>query len=149
MRMPRVWSALTEKGLGLARHHPRGVLIAGILCLVIAFLPYYSHSTAAGPAEVDLPFFGKVKGPPERTHIHIGLPWSPWVKYWRVLEYQGPFAFNYSYGYNFEIFCGSAVPALMGAALLFLAWRSRKARASELTSASPPGSPGSFPESAP
>lgn len=147
MRMPRWWSSLTEKVMRLARRRPRGVLAAGIVCLVIAFLPYYSHSAAAGPAEVDLPFFGKVKGPPERTHFHVGLPWSPWVKYWRVLEYQGPFNFNYSYGYNFEIFCGSAVPALLGTALLFVRRRARRARGAELAQTTATGDEASTPNS--
>jgi hypothetical protein len=135
MKMPRWAKSLSEKLMGAAGRHPRGFLISGIVCLVIAFLPYYSHSAADGPAEVEIPFFGKVKGPPERTFFHVGLPWSPWVKYWRVLEYQGPFALNYSWGWNAEIFSGSAIPALLGAALLFIRWRSSKARATDASPA--------------
>jgi hypothetical protein len=67
---------------------------------------------------VDLPIFGKVKGPPERTFFQVGLPWSPWVRYWRVLEYQGPFAFNYQYGYNWNTDNGSAVLAVLGVIVL-------------------------------
>ena len=132
MKTPRLWSWLSERAIGMARRHPRGVVIAGGISLAIAFLPYYSHTAASGPAEVDLPFFGKVKGPPERTHFHVGLPWSPWVRYSRVLEYQGPLAFNYSEGFNCTMFCGSAVPAVVGVVLLLIAWRSRRARAEEL-----------------
>jgi len=133
--MPHFLSSLNKKVIGLARRHPRGFLITGVVFLVVAFLPYYSHTASDGPAEVDLPFFGKVKGPPERTYFHVGLPWSPWVKYWRVLEYQWPFSFNYSYGYNWEVFPGSAVPAVLGVALLFIRWRSRRAAAAELLGA--------------
>jgi hypothetical protein len=106
---------------------------------VIAFLPYYSHTASDGPSEVDLPFFGKVKGPPERTYFHVGLPWSPWVRYWRVLEYQGPFSFNYSWGYNYEFLCGSTVPAMLGVVLLVIAWRARRARAPESSATAIPG----------
>jgi hypothetical protein len=130
-KLMRFLRPLNEKLIGLAGRHPRGFLISGIVCLVIAFLPYYYHTAADGPAEVEMPFFGKVKGPPERTFFYVGLPWSPWVKYWRVLEYQGPFAFNYSWGWNAEIFSGSAIPALLGAALLFVRRRARRAQAAE------------------
>jgi hypothetical protein len=145
MRIPRFLRSLNEKLVGLARRHPRAFLISGIVCLVIAFLPYYSHNAADGPAEVDLPFFGKVKGPPERTFFHVGLPWSPWIKYWRVLEYQGPFAFNYSYGFNAEIFSGSAIPALLGVALLFVRRRSRKTLATDNAPAATVGGETSIP----
>jgi len=147
--MPRFLSSLADKAMRMAHRHPRGTLITGVLCLVIAFLPYYSHTAAAGPPEVDLPFIGKIKGPPERTHFRVGLPWSPWFRYWRVLEYNGPFAFNYSEGFNWEILPGSAVPAVMGVALLYLAWRSRKARAIELTPPTPTDSAAPVPSSAP
>jgi hypothetical protein len=142
-------SPLNEKLMRLARRHPRRFLITGIVCLMFAFLPYYSHSAADGPAEVDLPFFGKVKGPPERTFFHVGLPWSPWVKYWRVLEHHGSFAFNYSYGYNFEIFTGSAVPALLGVALLFVRRRARRAQATDSSPTAATGSETSIPNAVP
>ena len=131
MKMPRAWHAVREKTMALARRYPRATRITGIICLVLAFLPYYYHTASDGPAEIDLPFFGKVKGPPEQTFFHIGLPWSPWVKYWRVLEYQGPFAWNYSYGYNVEALPGSAIPAILGVLLLFIARRARKHPAPE------------------
>jgi hypothetical protein len=75
---------------------------------------------------VDLFLIGKVKGPPERTFFHVGLPWSPWVRYWRVLDYQGPFAFNYQYGYNWNTFNGSAVLAVLGVVVLVVRWFARR-----------------------
>ena len=140
MKTPRFLCSLSEKAIRAAHRHPRGILIAGGFCLLIAFLPYYSHTAASGPAEVDLLFIGKVKGPPERTHFHVGLPWSPWVRYWRVLEYQAPWAFNYSEGFNYTFLPGSAVPAVLGVALLIVAWRSRRAPAAELAATADAGS---------
>ncbi len=139
MKKPRLWRVLSERVMSLASRFPRATLITGIVCVVIAFLPYYSHTASDGPSEIDLPFFGKVKGPPERTYFHIGLPWSPWVRYWRVLEYQGPLAFNYSWGYNYEFLCGSTVPAVLGLVLLVVAWRARRARAPECSGTTNPG----------
>jgi hypothetical protein len=60
MKLPPLLTSLTEKSIGLAQRRPRGFLLTGIVCLMVAFLPYYSHTAADGPAEVDLPFFGKV-----------------------------------------------------------------------------------------
>jgi hypothetical protein len=94
---------------------------------------------SAGPSEVDLAFFGKVKGPLERTFFHVGLPWSPWVRYWRVLEYQGPFAFNYSYGFDSRILPGSAVPAVLGVVLLVVARIARRRPAPESSGTALPG----------
>jgi len=131
MKRPRAWYVVSERAMSLVRRFRRGTVIFGVLCLVVAFVPYYSHTASAGPSEVDLPFFGKVKGPPERTYFHVGLPWSPWVRYWRVLEYQGPFAFNYSWGFDSRIFPGSAVPAVLGVVLLVLARRARRSPAPE------------------
>jgi hypothetical protein len=126
MKMPRAWHAVSGRAMNLARRYPRGTLITGALCLVLAFLPYYSHTASDGPAEVDLFLIGKVKGPPERTFFHIGLPWSPWVRYWRVLEYQGPFAFNYQYGHNWNTFNGSALLAAFGVVVLVVGWIARQ-----------------------
>lgn len=127
MKTPRYWSALSEKVMDLGRRHPRGIRIAGVICLVVAFLPYYSHTVSPGPAEVDVLFIGKVKGPPERTFFHVGLPFSPWVRYWRVLEYGGPLAFNYSEGYDWRICPASAIPAVLGVVLLVVDRRRRRA----------------------
>jgi hypothetical protein len=135
MKPPRMWYALSERAMSLARRFPRATLITGVVCLVVAFLPYYSHTASDGPSEVDLPFFGKVKGPPERTFFHVGLPWSPWVRYWRVLDYGGPFSFNYSEGYDYRFFPGSAVPAVLGVLLLVVAWCARRRPAREPSSA--------------
>jgi hypothetical protein len=75
-----------------------------------------------------------VKGPPERTYFHIGLPWSPWVSYRRVLDYQGPLSFRYDEGYRYGL-CRSAVPAVLGIALLVFARRARRAAGSETETA--------------
>jgi hypothetical protein len=88
---------------------------------------------ALGPAEIDLPFFGKVSGPPERTYFHVGIPWSPWFSYWRVLDYQGPFAWNYQYGFNYNVLPGSAIPVVVGVILLVAAWIARRKPAPEAT----------------
>jgi len=118
----------------LGRRYPRATLIAGVLCLLVAFWPYYSHTTSPGPAEIDLPIFGKVSGPPERTFFHVGLPWSPWFSYWRVLDYQGPFAWNYKYGFNYDFVPASAIPAVVGVILLIAARLARRKPAADRAS---------------
>ena len=121
---------------------PRRARLAGWVCLSLAFLPYYSHKTFPGPSQINLPLIGVVKGPPERTYFHLGLPWSPWVSYRRILDYQGPFSFRYDEGYHYGPMCWSAVPAVLGCLFLVAARRLRRVAAPQVADLNVAPTPG-------
>ena len=66
--------------------------VAGSACLLLALLPYYSHT--AGPAAhsgvpaIELPGLGTLPLEPSKTVLRVGLPFSPLFVYLRETTFE-------------------------------------------------------------
>jgi len=66
--------------------------VAGSACLLLALLPYYSHT--AGPAAhsgvpaIELPGLATLPLEPSKTVLRVGLPFSPLFVYLREITFE-------------------------------------------------------------
>ena len=66
--------------------------VAGSACLLLALLPYYSHTAGplarSGVPAIELPGLGTLPLEPSKTVLRVGLPFSPLFVYLRETTFE-------------------------------------------------------------
>ena len=118
--------------------------VAGSACLLLALLPYYSHTAGraahSGVPAIGLPGLGTLPLEPSKTVLRLGLPFSPLFVYLRETTFEpqpgsAPVSANggevkidftgeigFTHNWHFGFFSWSLALALLGAGLLVIAF---------------------------
>ena len=66
--------------------------VVGSACLLLALLPYYSHTVGpaarSGVPTIELPRLGTLPLEPSKTVLRVGLPFSPLFVYLREITFE-------------------------------------------------------------
>ncbi len=78
--------------MAISRHVRLILLVGSLPCLLLAFFPYYSHTSGPavlpGLSTMELPLIGTLPEQSSKTVFRVGLPFSPLLTYHKEVTFE-------------------------------------------------------------